>query len=234
MYPVPFMLEPMPKHNGRHSHIAATLRHLDCVLGTLLLAQVLGVIGPGKVNDGNLEKGVAACLVSFECVAETEGLCNVRAVLNTSQGVVPGEEGSEETKETTGLLEGQGSCGIAHVGSHLLGSEEQESQIKREEQQEKGHGRTEGAKNQNSGENEPAEQEEAQNVCLLSLGVIVQDMETGSEDDGVGQPETAVRRQCGGTESIASGHFPAVNVSHVESGAATVSTCATYHMPASS
>ncbi len=163
----------MPKHNSRHSHIAVALGQLDCVLGTLLLAQLLGVFGPGEVNYGNLEEGVATCLVSLACVAETKELCNLRAVLNTSQGVVPGEEGSEEAKQSTGLLEGEGGRGVAHVGSHLLGSEEQESQIKREKQQEKGHGRTQGAKNQKGGENEPAEQEETQNVCRLSLGVFV-------------------------------------------------------------
>lgn len=58
---------------------------------------------------------------------------NLRAVLNTSESVVPGEEGSEEAKQTTGLLESDSGSLVSEVERILLTSQEQESQVKREE-----------------------------------------------------------------------------------------------------
>lgn len=47
------------------SHIADVLGRLGLMLDALLLAQLLGVVGPGEVNDGNLEEGIAMDPISF-------------------------------------------------------------------------------------------------------------------------------------------------------------------------
>ena len=77
------------------------------------------------------------------------------AVLDTGQGVVPGSEGSQETKEATGLDDGR--VGLARaVALDVADTEQEESEIEEEEQEEESHGRSQGAEQQDGGEDEPA------------------------------------------------------------------------------
>jgi hypothetical protein len=79
----------------------------------------------------------------------------VAAVGNTGQGVVPGSEGCHETKETTGLDDGR--VGLAGaVALDVADTEEEEGEIEEEEQQEESHSGSQGAEQQDGGEDEPA------------------------------------------------------------------------------
>lgn len=79
----------------------------------------------------------------------------VAAVGNTSKGVVPSSKGSQQTEEATGLDHGRVRC-ASTVALDVTNTEEQESQVQEEEQQEEGNGGSQGAEEQNCGENEPA------------------------------------------------------------------------------
>lgn len=77
----------------------------------------------------------------------------VAAVGNTGQSVVPGEESSEESKETTGFLNLQV---LATIGGHKVADgQEEESHVEGEEQKEEGDRRSQSAKQQDESEDEP-------------------------------------------------------------------------------
>lgn len=79
----------------------------------------------------------------------------VASIGDTGEGIVPGGESSQETEETTGLLDV--GVGVA-VGTALqvCDTEQEEGQIQGEEQQEEGDGGLEGAEQHDGGEDEPA------------------------------------------------------------------------------
>lgn len=92
--------------------------------------------GPGEVSNGDDEEAVAS-------------------IGNTSEGIVPGGESSQETEETTSLL--NVSVGVAISTALQVGNTEQEeSQVQGEEQQEEGDGGLESAEEHDGGEDEPA------------------------------------------------------------------------------
>ena len=92
--------------------------------------------GPGEVSDGDDEEAVAS-------------------IGDTSEGIVPSGESSEETEETTGLLDV--GVGVA-VGTALQvgDTEQEEGEVQGEEQHEEGDGGLESAEQQDGGEDEPA------------------------------------------------------------------------------
>lgn len=67
------------------------------------------------------------------------------AVGQTSECIVPRQEGSKHTKNTTGLLQVNGGSGSAVVGSIFGTEEEQEGQVQGEEQGKEHDGGPEGA-----------------------------------------------------------------------------------------
>ena len=85
-----------------------------------LRAAFTGLLAPGEVSDRDDEEGVAA-------------------VGNTSQGIVPGEESGEETKDTTGLDE-RARWGCAVI-LQVTNAKQKEGKVEREEETEEGDGR---------------------------------------------------------------------------------------------
>lgn len=156
------------------------------------LALKAGLLRPGEVHDLDVNEGV--------------GL-----VLNTGVGVVPGEEGSEETKDTTGLLQSEvaGSSHATRVEEVRQGQAE-EGDVEGEEEGEEGNGRAHGAEEEDKGEDEPAHEVEAESVvkCSTVTTVSLLDLEEGSLDAGPRDPETTVRRESSSRESVARSHFP--------------------------
>lgn len=155
----------------------------------------LGLVGPGKREDGDLEEGVAV-------------------VLDTGQSVVPGKEGSEHTKQTTSDLKAVLGLKSTEVGGVVLAGEEEESQVKREEEEEEHDSRLQGAEEQEGSEDEPAGQEETNDrasvggVGLVRTNLGVEDVETGREKKTIGNPETTIRRESGSTKGVADSHLP--------------------------
>lgn len=130
------------------------------------------------------------------------------AVSNTSKSIVPRQKRSKHTKHTTRLLQVDSRSRGAIVGSVLCAKQEQEGQVQGEEEREEHDGGAQGAKQQDGGEDEPARQEEADGAVDVGAFVGVRDAEAGGEDQGVGDPETAVGREGSGTEGVTNGHFP--------------------------
>lgn len=79
----------------------------------------------------------------------------VAVVRNTGEGVVPGGECGHETKETTGLDDGRVGL-ILRVAVEVTNTQQQETKVEEEEQQEESHCGSQGAEEQNGGENEPS------------------------------------------------------------------------------
>jgi len=128
---------------------------------------------------------------------------------DTGVGVVPGEEGSEETKDTTSLDE----AGVGDTGGHVWAdempeSEEEEGEIEGEEEREEGDGGLHGAEEEDKGEDEPAHEVEAKDILEFSWRVGVWDTEGGGVDDGPRDPEATVGGESGGSKGVAASHFP--------------------------
>jgi len=167
---------------------------------------------------------------------------NIPAVGDTGEGIVPREESCHHAKATTGLGELVSSGLNAVVGGVMTAGEHEEAEVERKKEQEEHDGRAQRAQKQDGREDEPACQEEAERrVCharvnrLSSVGLIrsagANNVPVGSEHDAVRDPETTVRREGSGTESVANGHFPGENVSYC---IVLVAFSDTYHMPARS
>ena len=92
--------------------------------------------GPGEVSDGNDEEAIAV-------------------ISKTSEGVVPGGEGSHETEEATGHLNVLVRVAVG-TALQVADTEQEEGQVQGEEQEEEGDGRLEGAEQHDGGEDEPA------------------------------------------------------------------------------
>lgn len=136
----------------------------------------------------------------------------VAVVGQTSQGVVPGGESSEETEESTSLLDATvGDTGIVVVD--VSNTQQEEGQIQGEEQGEEGNSGAEGAEDQDGGEDEPAHQEETHGVCERDGPKTRLDFEaTRGQNNGKREPETAVRGESSGTEGVTNGHFPGISL----------------------
>lgn len=139
----------------------------------------------------------------------------VAVVGQTSQGVIPSGERSQETEETTGHDHGLVGLTSGGVTLDVPDTKQQEGQVEEEEQQEEGHGGTESAEQQDGGEDEPAHQVQTERVVVhrgLATSFLFQRRHdfkaTGGQDNRERQPETSVRRQGSSTESVTNSHFP--------------------------
>lgn len=138
----------------------------------------------------------------------------VAAVGNTGQSVIPGSEGCHKTKETTGLDDGRVGLAMA-VPLDVADTEQEEGEIEEEEQQEESHSGSQGAEQQDGGEDEPAHQEQTEGIVKHGGATLVGsdksrlDVEaTGGQDNSEGDPETTIRGQSSGTKSVTDSHFP--------------------------
>lgn len=109
----------------------AHLGRLTFRLGTALTA----LLGPREVSNRDNEEAVAG-------------------IRNTGQGIVPREEGSQQSKEATRLHDR--GVGSSTVMPEVADSQQQEGQIQREEKREERHGGLQGAQQEHEGENKPA------------------------------------------------------------------------------
>ena len=134
----------------------------------------------------------------------------LRAVLKSGKGVVPSKESSEETKQTASLLKSHAGGFITEIEGELLTSQEEESKVQGEKQEEKSDCGLQGAQDHNKGEDEPTTQEETENTISFTpvRTVSSKEVEVRGKNDGVGDPETTVRRESSSTEGVASRHFP--------------------------
>ena len=156
-----------------------------------LVAPLTALVGPGEVCDGDDEEAV-------------------RAIGDTSESIVPSQERSHETEGATG--DDATALGSRAVVLEIADAEEEEGEVKGEEEGEEGDGGAQGAEQEDEGEDEPAHQVQAEGVEEGSFAELDErrlDLKAaGGEDDGEGDPETSVGGECGGTESVADGHFP--------------------------
>lgn len=107
-----------------------------CELTVSLITANTASGGPGEVSDRDDEEAVAS-------------------IGDTSEGIIPCRESSQETEETTGLLDV--GVGVAVRTALQVGNTEQEEgQVQGEEQQEEGDGGLEGAEQHDGSEDEPA------------------------------------------------------------------------------
>lgn len=180
----------LTQHPGDRDRDARKLDSLTVGLATTATAGRR----PGEVSNRHDEEAVAV-------------------VGQTSQSVIPSGKGSQETEETTRHDDGLvGSTG-GGVALDVTDTEQEEGQVQEEEKQEEGHGGTEGAEEQDGGEDEPAHQVETERVVVHGfstfLGQGLHDFKaTGSQDDRERQPETSVGGQCSSTERVTNSHFP--------------------------
>lgn len=146
------------------------------------------------------------------------GQGSVPGVSDTSEGVVPGQEGGQETEAAARVLQRRRGAGVAVGLGELRAREHEEGQVQGEEQEEEHDGGPQRAEQQDEREDEPARQEEAEHRGLVArVRVRIQRVEAGREEDGVREPETAVRRQRRRTERVTYGHFPGGKVSREDS-----------------
>lgn len=131
---------------------------------------------------------------------------------DTSQGVVPGHEGSEQSEPTTSLDDIGVWSSIG--GLEVTNTEEEEGQIQEEEEEEECDSRAERANEQDEGKDEPAHQEQTERIgevvdasSITSVGSL--DVEaTRSQNNGESNPETTVGGESSGTKSVSNSHFP--------------------------
>lgn len=78
----------------------------------------------------------------------------VAGIGNTGQGIVPGQESSEKSKEAS-CLDDAGGWGAVSANK-VADTEQEEGHVQAEEEGEECHGGAEGADQQDEGEDEPA------------------------------------------------------------------------------
>jgi hypothetical protein len=168
------------------------------------------------VGDGDDEEGVAWVCDTGKGVVPGSPLVGVLHEQRSKAINLPRGESGKDTKGTTSSQQTSVSVTsgvVVQVGK----AEEEECHVKREEEDEESDGRAECANQQQESEDEPSEEIETERVrecgCRFFLERRHDCEATGSEDDSRSNPEASVRRESGGTESVASGHFPAVKVS---------------------
>lgn len=138
---------------------------------------------------------------------------NVRIISNTSQRIIPRQESREHAKIATSLRQRALWCTrITRIQSPK--EQTQKGQIQSKKQHEECYRGAQCAEKQDGGEDEPAREEEAECVVevvgVFSRGFVGGDdaETTRCEDDGDGDPETAVGGEGCGSEGVAYGHFP--------------------------
>lgn len=124
---------------------------------------------------------------------------------------VPSDKRRQDTKSTTSPQQTGVGCASAAV-VQVSESEHQECHVEGEEEQEEGHGGSQGADEHEEGEDEPAHEVDAERVeegrgrfgfeCLHDLE------STGGQNDGGTDPEATVRRKSSCTEGVTGSDFP--------------------------
>lgn len=131
---------------------------------------------------------------------EVRGLVGEQA----GEGVVPGNNGGDDTEIATGLADGR-------VDESAEG-EEQECHRQEEEECHQTAGGTESGKEQDKREDGPADEIDAQSIikgCLIGASLVrSQDAERRNEDDAKGQPEATIWGEGGGTEGVPCPELP--------------------------
>lgn len=116
------------------------------------------LVRPGEVDDGNLEERIAEeCQYLIFILIEVE---DVPAVLKTGKGIVPSHKSSQESKESSRLLQSDLSGVVAQIMSVVLASEQKEADVEEEEEREECNSGSESADEEESCEDEPAGEEE--------------------------------------------------------------------------
>jgi hypothetical protein len=158
-------------------------------------------------------------------------------IRNTSQRVIPRQKRSEQPKVSTSLDQAHVGLSLG-IGLQVADGQKEESEVERKEEHEKGDGGAQSAEQQDSREDEPAGEEEAEGVVEVvdvrgGRRVRGYDVEAaGGEHDADGDPEASVGGESCGTEGVSYGHFP---VSRIRlRGNCYILGRKTYHMPASS
>ena len=91
-----------------------------------------------------------------------KGQLSIPVIGDTGQRVVPGHESGEETKVAAGLDNRR--LGGAICCLEIPDGKQEEGHVKEEEEQEEGKGGAQGAHHQDSGEDEPASEEETEGI----------------------------------------------------------------------
>ena len=113
--------------------------------------------------------------------------------VETSGGVLPGQESGDDTQGATNL---GGVVAGSQVGK-VTRSQEQEGQGQGEEHGGQGNGGTEGGDPENESEDAPGEQEDTERV-VEGMGVNTRssvsghDVESWNQDGGIRQPESTI------------------------------------------
>lgn len=155
---------------------------------------------PREVEDGDKEERVAA-------------------IGNTGKGIVPSQKGSEHSEGAASLNEPDRSSHSSIVISVGAAGEHEKGEVECEEQHEEHDGGAQCAQKQDGGEDKPARQEETdcrlahfridgQSCWCLVRATFAEDIPIGRQQNAVGDPETSVRGERGGTEGVANSHFP--------------------------
>lgn len=136
---------------------------LNSLLGTRsavvdLGASLAAFVGPGEVGNGNDEEASRVYQSTGHGQDRRTGeSIPVARVGDTGKGIVPGGEGSQNTKRTTGLDEP--GVGRAAVVLQVTDTQHEEGKVERAEEEEESHSRAQSTDEQDEGEDEPALQE---------------------------------------------------------------------------
>ena len=190
--------------------------HLDGLLGAGSVIVDLGalltaLLAPGEVGNRDDEEA-AKILATIPNNAIDHFFLPVGVIGDTGEGIVPCEESSKQTEETSSL--DAAGHGLSRASLHVTNSKHQESKIEGKEQQEECHSRAQGTDQQDEGENEPADQVKPERVeewrfIAGAESKSLLDLESARcENDSERKPEATIRGQSCSTESVSDGHFP--------------------------
>jgi len=120
-----------------------------------------------------------------------------------SSASVEGDSSSKDTEGTTGLGD---RGGFGELGNH----KEEEGQVKEEEEGCQSDVNPQSAQEEDEGDDEPRSQKDSDSVVkfIRGLGIGSSDTVVGMKEGRVGQPETAIRGESSGAESVTSGKLP--------------------------
>lgn len=146
-------------------------------------------------------------LESIHCCGEY-----IPVIRDTGQRIVPRHEGSEDAKVAPSLDDH--GLGSAILAVQVADGEQQEGEIEEEEEQEEGDGGTQRTEQQDTREDKPAGEEEAEGIGEVVRagrrpGVCRLDLEAARrEQDREGEPEAAIGGERRGTKSVPYCHLP--------------------------
>lgn len=172
----------------------------------------------------------------------------VRRLEHTGGSVPPGDKRRDQPQDSSSLGDLRVN-GAVRASSEVGDREEEESDIEEEEEGEEGNGRLESAQETEEGKDEPSRSKSASNptdrhgslhdipskeetngVGGIKLRLVRRNKpQTIGLDQGPGDPETTVRRQSGGTESVFVGFGQ--YITHRRSWEAWINLTSDSHLP---